>query len=103
MGTLALAAPFWGVVPPASAALPIIASAGCAIASLMLLSWAYARAEAQILVSVEYTAFIWASILGWLVFQERVSAATLIGAALIVTGCIISARQKPEHLEVTAL
>jgi S-adenosylmethionine uptake transporter len=103
MSTLALAAPFWGAVPPSSAALPLIASAGFAIASLILLSWAYARAEAQILVSVEYTAFIWASILGWVVFHERVTPATLIGAALIVTGCIIAARQKPEHLEVVAL
>jgi drug/metabolite transporter (DMT)-like permease len=62
--------------------------------SLLLLSWAYARAQAQVLVTVEYTAFIWASIFGWLFFREAVTLTTIIGTALIVTGCIIAARHK---------
>jgi S-adenosylmethionine uptake transporter len=103
---LGLAAPFWGVVPDIARAPALVGSAVLAIISLLLLSWAYARAEAQVLVAVEYTAFIWGSIFGWLVFNERVTAATLIGTALIVTGCIFATRQKParaQHIEATAL
>ncbi len=103
---LGLAAPFWGVVPDAARAPALVGSAGLAIISLMLLSWAYARAEAQVLVAVEYTAFVWGAIFGWLVFNEKVTVATLIGTALIVIGCIIATRQKParaQHIEATAL
>ena len=41
-------------------------------ARCMLLSWAYARAEAQRLAPVEYTGFIWAAIFGFLIFAEPV-------------------------------
>jgi S-adenosylmethionine uptake transporter len=58
----------------------------------MLMSHAYSRAEAQRLVSVEYTAFIWAALLGWWFFAEPVSARSLFGTSLIVLGCLISAR-----------
>jgi len=60
----------------------------------LLFSWAYARGEASYLAVTEYSAFIWASALGWLVFQERVSLYTLGGALLIVGGCLIAARRK---------
>lgn len=63
--------------------------------AIMLLSWAYARAEAQQLVAVEYTAFIWAAMLGWWVFGERVLPTTALGAAMIVAGCLWAARQQP--------
>jgi S-adenosylmethionine uptake transporter len=99
---MALLAPFWAVFPSAEQWPGLIGSALLAITSLGLLAWAYARAEAQVLVSVEYTAFIWASILGWLLFKEEVTITTLFGTALIVTGCIIAARQSPQHVEVTA-
>ena len=68
-----------------------------------MLSWAYGRAEAQLLVPVEYTAFIWAAIIGWIVFEEKLTAETLIGAAMIVVGCLIAARQRPVHVETTAV
>ena len=42
----------------------------------------------------EYSAFLWASALGWLVFSEPVSPYTLAGAALIVGGCLVAARRK---------
>lgn len=104
---LMLAAPWLAVVPDTALVPKLAGSAALAMISLMLLSWAYARAEAQILVAVEYTAFIWAAIFGWVFFAERVTAATIAGTALIVTGCIIAARQKPrqsaEHVEAAAL
>lgn len=87
-----LAAPFLAVVPPVDHAPALIAAAALGVCSLLLLGWAYARAEAQVLAPVEYTAFIWAALFGWLVFAERVSWFTLAGAAMIVAGCLIAAR-----------
>ena len=105
-GAAALAFKQAGVVLPFAAVLPearyvpaILGAAFLALCSLILLSWAYARAEAQILVTVEYTAFIWAAILGWFVFSEQVTPAVIWGTLLIITGCIIAARQKPERIE----
>lgn len=98
MVILATAAPVLAAFPRSQHVLPLTAAALLAFGSLLLLSWAYARAEAQILIPVEYTAFIWAAILGWLVFAEPLTLATLAGAALIVTGCIIAARRTPEQV-----
>ena len=65
----------------------------------MLMSWAYARAEAQRLVPIEYTAFLWAALVGWFAFNEPVTPATLAGTALIVIGCLIATRQQAEPID----
>jgi S-adenosylmethionine uptake transporter len=88
-------APWWIVWPDREALEQIIAGAILANCSLMLLSWAYARAEAQVLVPIEYSAFLWAMLYGWLFFGEEVTAATLAGAVCIVIGCWIAAPRKP--------
>src|SRR3546814_31823 len=93
-----IAAPFLAVIPPTNLFLTIGGAALLAFGSLMLLSWAYARAEAQMLIPLEYTAFIWASIMGWLVFREPLTPTTLAGAALIVAGCLIGAGRKRAHV-----
>jgi len=90
-----LAAPLYAVPPPADQLPAIFGAAVLAFASLILLSWAYARAEAQHLAPVEYTSFVWAAILGWLVFGEAVQPFTLAGAALIVAACLIAATRRP--------
>ncbi|MDG2534656.1 DMT family transporter [Sphingomonas sp. HITSZ_GF] len=73
----------------------VILAAGLAIVSLLLLSWAYARAEAQVLLTVEYTAFVWAGIMGWLFFREPLALVTVAGTLLIVAGCWMAARNQP--------
>ena len=88
-------APFLAVPPPVGEVPEIVGAACLAFVSLLLLSWAYARAEAQHLAPVEYTAFLWAAILGFLVFDEPVRPLTLIGAAMIVMACLIAARRRP--------
>lgn len=101
----AVAAPLLAHVPAVGHVPLILGSALLAFTSLMAMSWAYARAEAQILIPVEYTAFLWAAIMGWLVFDEGLNLATVIGAALIVAGCLIAAWRKPEivpHVEGSA-
>ena len=77
--------------------LPLIgAAAGLAIVSSLLLAWAYARAEAQALVPLEYTAFPWSALTGWIWFAESVTLATLGGLALILAGVWIGARDAPQ-------
>ena len=90
-----LAAPFLAELPPAQELGAVFAGAVLAFGSLMLLSWAYARAEAQYLAPVEYTAFIWAVLLGFLVFAEPVRPLTIVGAAMIVAACLFAARKRP--------
>lgn len=79
---------------PATAQWPaIVVAAALGSLSALLLAWAYARAEAQILAPVEYTAFVWAALLGYAVFGERVSPFTLVGAAAIIGGCVVAVRR----------
>jgi S-adenosylmethionine uptake transporter len=92
-GCYLVVAPFLAVVPPAAELPGIVGSAVLGFGSLMLLSWAYARAEAQHLAPVEYTAFIWAALFGMLFFAEPVRPLTLAGALMIVIACLIAARR----------
>ncbi len=100
-------APWFAVVPGLTILPGVAAAAAVSIFSTMLLSWAYARAEAKILIPVEYTAFVWAALLGWLFFGEPLTVSTLIGTVLIVIGCLVAARQGPDepvpHVETTAV
>ena len=87
--------PVWGI---------LTAAALLATVSLMLISWGYGRAETQVLLPLEYSAFIWAAIMGWLMFDEALTVPTIIGAGLIVIGCWIAARPGPKvHIEQVAL
>jgi S-adenosylmethionine uptake transporter len=74
-------------------------------AGTLLFAWGYARGPASYLAATEYSGFLWASLMGWLVFRESVSLYTLAGAILIVGGCIIAARGKvaaPPEIDVAA-
>ena len=87
----------WFVNVPDAMHFPMIALAAVlATISLFLLSWAYAHAEASYLAPSEFTAFLWASLFGYLVFSEHVGLATIGGAALIIGGCVIAARSAPK-------
>jgi S-adenosylmethionine uptake transporter len=94
-GSFLLAAPFLSEVPAAGQVPEILGAALLAFLSLLLLSWAYARAEAQHLAPVEYTSFLWAALLGFLIFGEEVQPWTLAGAVLIVAACLIAATRRP--------
>jgi S-adenosylmethionine uptake transporter len=90
-----VAAPWLAAVPSLGHWPAILGAALLAFASLMLLAWAYARAEAQHLAPVEYTGFVWAAFYGWIIFSEPVRPFTLAGAAMIVVACLIAARATP--------
>lgn len=94
---LGIAIPLAGIDFPPLEHWPLIILASIlAITSMLLLSWAYRRAEASYLAATEYTAFLWAALFGWLIFDETLSPYTLAGAALIVAGCLLAARRPAE-------
>jgi S-adenosylmethionine uptake transporter len=92
---LSFGAPFFATHLAAHHAPLILLAALLAVASLLLLAWAYARGEASYLAPSEYSAFIWASIFGWLLFAEHVAVATAFGAFFIIAGCLLAARGGP--------
>lgn len=94
---LLLPAPWLVSLPDWRILAPVAGSAILATLSLLLLSWAYARAETQALVPVEYTGFLWAALFGWLFFKERIDQATLSGTLLIIAGCWVAAPRRTEQ------
>lgn len=98
-------APWFAIVPEPAAWPAIILAAALAIVSILLIMWGYARAEAQLLVNLEYSAFIWAALFGWVFFDEAVTVSTVFGTVLIVAGCILVTRRgRPvAHIETTAI
>jgi S-adenosylmethionine uptake transporter len=104
--TLGLAAPWLGMSLPQDQWLPLAGVTMLALGGHFLMSWSYARAEAQYLIPTEYSAFVWAIILGWVFFDEAVGWSTLAGAFLIIIGCLLASRAKPklaEPIEVAAV
>ena len=95
-------APFVWVTPPSEAWLPLIASGFLTVAGALSMAWAYARAEAQVLVPIEYSGFLWASVLGLAFFNEVPGLATWAGTALIVSGCWLVTRQAKTPAETPA-
>ena len=98
-GTVAIAlllfAPVAFAMPGREVWPAIGAAAALALAAVLLLAWSYARAEAQALVPLEYSGFLWAALFGWLFFAEGVTWPVLLGAGLIVGACWIAAPRKP--------
>jgi len=92
-------APFLAVVPTLNLVPAIAAAAILGLVSLLMMSWAYARASASNLIPVEYTAFIWAALFGWLAFGETVTVATISGTVLIVIGCFVAIRNQSGHID----
>jgi S-adenosylmethionine uptake transporter len=95
-------APLLWETPSSDAAPALLAAAALTVAGSLSIAWAYARAEASVLVPTEYSGFVWASLFGWLFFRENVSLPTLAGTALIVTGCWLAARGDPDREKAPA-
>ena len=93
-------APAW----PAGHEIEVTAAAAMSFGGILLFASAYARGPASLLAISEYSGILWAAALGWLMFAEPVAPATIIGAVLIVGGCLYatSARRTPSELEALA-
>jgi S-adenosylmethionine uptake transporter len=93
--TLALALPMASRWQPVAAADwgPVLLMGLLATAGLLAVTWAFTHIEATRAAPVEYTGFVWAALLGFVLFGEVPSAWTLASAALIVGGCLLLLRR----------
>ena len=57
----------------------------------ILMTFAYARAEAQLLAPLDYSALIWSGLLGYVFFSEALSWQLLGGALVIIGACLLVA------------
>lgn len=73
--------------------LPIALAGAFATVGLLSLTYAFTRLEASRVAPLEYTSFVWAGALGYLVFDEVPTASTGFSAALIVAGCLLLMRR----------
>ena len=92
-------APWFLTIPVAAAMTDIAISSILTLLGALLITWAYARAEAQSLVPMEYSGFLWAALFGWLFFSEPITATTIAGTALIVIGCWTATRRPAKSAE----
>ncbi|WP_150286123.1 DMT family transporter [Rhabdaerophilum calidifontis] len=84
-------------VPPTGAELAIyVALALMGVAGHLLMGMAFRRAEASRLAVTEYSALLYATAFGFLIFDETPGLATLLGTALIVAGTLITIRGRRE-------
>ena len=97
-----VAAPILFELPEARQITDVAIGAALTVAGALTMAWAYARAEAQVLVPLEYSGFVWASLFGWLLLDEAVTWTAIGGAALIVFGCWVATTTR-KHTEQSAL
>lgn len=91
-GVILLAPTIIFATPPVLETWPFFLLMGALAAAFMyLMARAYAAAEAQQLAPIHYTELIWATAIGYLVFQETPRIEIYLGAALIIAACLFAA------------
>jgi drug/metabolite transporter (DMT)-like permease len=91
-GIILLAPTIIFATPPVLETWPYFLLMGALAACFMyLMARAYAAAEAQQLAPIHYTELIWASAIGYIVFQETPRIEIYLGAALIIAACLFAA------------
>lgn len=80
-----------GEVPDTATLGWLAVSAALTVAGVWALTRAYARAEAQVLAPLEFTALAWAALLGWAFFGEVPRLQVWAGAAIIIGACLFVA------------
>ena len=88
--------PFWQPVAAADVLRIVVAGATVTAAQLCLV-WALTRMAAAKVALVEYTAFIWAILAGWLFFGETPTLDMALGAVIIVSACVVALRPLRTH------
>ena len=60
---------------------------------LLALTYAFSHLEASRVAPLEYTGFVWAAGLGYVLFGETPAPGTWLSAGLIVAGCLLLMRR----------
>lgn len=93
---IALPTVITGELPPLGELPDFLALGALAASGMYFLARAYANAEAQVLAPLEYTALIWAALIGFFFFGEVPRPQVWIGGVVIVAACFWGAqKEKP--------
>jgi drug/metabolite transporter (DMT)-like permease len=100
----ALMSPF-GWVTPGLASLGLFAAAGCiSVSALLCVNRSLKLAPASVVVPYQYSMIVWAVMFGYVVFGDVPSAATILGAAIIIgAGLYIFLRERELGRSETAV
>jgi len=71
----------------------IVLTGGLGTLGLLCLTFAFTHLEASRVAPLEYSGFVWATLLGYLLFDELPTASTAASALLIVGGCLLLLRR----------
>lgn len=71
--------------PTSSALLGMIVLGALGVAAQACVFTAYRSARAAVAATAEYTALVWAALLGWLLWDEHFTLRTAVGAAMIIS------------------
>jgi len=71
----------------------IVLIGGCATVGLLAVTWAFTHLEASRVAPLEYTGFVWAALLGYVLFGEVPTPVTALSTLLIVGGCLLLLRR----------
>jgi len=71
----------------------ILAAGALGTLGLLCLTFAFTRLEASRVAPLEYSGFVWAVLLGYLLFGEVPTLPTLVSALMIVGGCLLVLRR----------
>jgi S-adenosylmethionine uptake transporter len=82
----------WQPIQASDAALSLLAG-GLGTLGLLGLTYAFTRLEASRVAPLEYTGFVWATLLGYVLFGELPTLTTAVSALLIVGGCLLLVRR----------
>ena len=58
--------------------------AALAFAAMLMIIEAYRRAEATVVAPMQYSQIVWATVFGWLFFNETPDGGTILGAAVVI-------------------
>ena len=81
----------WEPLPP-SAYLPVLCIGALAQVAQVCFLRAYRAARASVLAPVSYASLLFATLAGWLVFDERPGLAFAVGGGLVLAGALLSLR-----------
>ncbi|MBI1326623.1 MAG: EamA family transporter [Alphaproteobacteria bacterium] len=79
---------FWGEGLTNDMLLPLVTASGAAVVAQIAKTEAATIAEASQLGPIQYTAIIWSTLFGFLLFQETPAPTTFIGAGIIIAANI---------------
>lgn len=93
LGLLAAPAAWaWKPLLPSDLLLVLLAG-GLGTLGLLCLTYAFTRLEASRVAPLEYSSFVWAAGLGYLLFGEVPTLATALSASLVIGGCLLLLRR----------